>query len=117
MALLEKAAGQGHAWAMFALENVHSKRNEHEQGVKWARKAAEAGLPRAFFTLGLYLDLGVGLAAPDYPEAADWFRRSADAGDTAASNGHVAANILAGMYAVGRGLAWHMMPVTSSSTL
>jgi hypothetical protein len=43
MALLEKAAGQGHAYAMMALGSVHDVRKEYEQAVKWLTKGAEAG--------------------------------------------------------------------------
>ena len=39
MALLEKAAGQGHAHAMFWLGQTHYKRNEHEQATEWYTKA------------------------------------------------------------------------------
>ena len=69
MALLEKAAGQGHAYAMDALGDVHHARNEHEQAVKWFTKGAEAGLPQAMYALGCHLDEGQGVAAPDYPAA------------------------------------------------
>jgi TPR repeat protein len=38
------------------------------------------------FDLGLLLDLGKGRVAPDYPAAADWYRRAADAGVGEAAN-------------------------------
>ena len=47
MALLQKAAGQGHAYAMRALGAIHNAGNEHEQALKWFTKGAEAGLPKA----------------------------------------------------------------------
>jgi TPR repeat protein len=47
MALLEKAAGQGHAYAMFALGSIYQGRKELEQAVEWYAKGAEAGLPNA----------------------------------------------------------------------
>jgi TPR repeat protein len=47
MALMEKAAGQGHAYAMEMLGCVHRERNEHEQAMGWFTMAAEAGLPKA----------------------------------------------------------------------
>jgi len=53
---------------------------------------------------------GEGVAAPDYPAAADWYRRAADAGI-----GQAAAN-LSNMYRLGRGRAWQIMPATSSAT-
>ena len=96
MALLEKAAGQGHAYAMFWLGQTHAKWEEHEQAMEWFTKAAETGLPAAMFCIGCCLDKGEGAAAPDYPKAADWYRRAADAGD-----GDAAVN-LATMYTVGR---------------
>jgi TPR repeat protein len=80
VALLEKAAGQGHAYAMYVLATIHVTREGYEQAVAWFTKGAEAGLPKAMFELGLCLDQGVGVAAPDYPAAAGWYRRAADAG-------------------------------------
>ena len=87
MALLEQAAGQGHAYAMHKMGCIHYVRNEHEQAVIWYTKGAEAGLTDAMYNLGTSLDSGEGLAAPDHPAAADWYRRAAEAGDgDAASN-------------------------------
>jgi len=56
MALLVKAAGQGHAYAMWCLGTIHRERTEHEQAVEWFTTGAEAGLPKAMFTLGILLD-------------------------------------------------------------
>ena len=112
MKFLEKAAGQGHAYAMYHIGVIHNERKEHEQAVEWFTKGAEAGLPGAMFSLACRLDAGEGVAAPDYPGAANWYRRAADAG-----GGDAAAN-LAHMYTVGRGKAWQTipMPATSAST-
>ena len=99
MALLVKAAGQGHAYAMLKLGVIHRDRNEHEHAMEWATKGAEAGLPSAMFCLACLLDEGKGVAAPDYPAAAGWYRRAAEAGDG------LAAQNLATMYTVGRGWA------------
>ena len=55
------------------------------------------------FSLGYRLDSGVGVPAPDYPAAAEWYKRAADAGV------REAANNLSQMYTVGR--------ATSSSAL
>ena len=107
VALIEKAAGQGHAYAMAALGSFHHERKAYILAVEWHTKAAEAGLPPAMYNLGLCLDQGVGVAAPDYPAAASWYRRGADTGD-----GEAAQN-LAAMYTVGRGRAWQKMPATS----
>jgi TPR repeat protein len=101
MALLEQAAGQGHAYAMYAVGDIHDTRKQYSLAVEWLTKAAEAGLPRAMSDLGIHFDKGQGVAA-DYAAAADWYRRAADAGDgTAAAN-------LAAMYHNGRGRAWQM---------
>ena len=72
-------------------------------------KGAETGLPKAMFNLGVCLDQGVGVAR-DSAAAAGWYRRAVDAGF-----GVAAAN-LSTMYTLGRGMAYHTMPATSSST-
>jgi TPR repeat protein len=110
-ALLEKAAGQGHVFAMYTLGTIHRTRKEYEQAIEWFTKGAEAGLPKAMCTLGLCLDGGEGTATPDYPAAAGWYRRAANAGDGDAANN------LCRMYHLGLGLAWQMMPATPPSTL
>jgi len=96
---------------MFELGRIHRVRNEHEQAIEWFSKGAEAGLPKAMFSLGVSLDKGKGVAAPDYPAAVGWYKCAADAG-----HGDAAKN-LSNMYALGRGWALQMMPATSSSTL
>jgi hypothetical protein len=65
--------------------------------VAWFTKGAEAGLPEAMFNLGVSLDEGRGWAVPDYPAAADWYRRAADAGSVQAAGN------LSDMCLVGRG--------------
>ena len=89
---------------MDTLRGIHYVIKEYEQAYEWATKGAEAGLPKAMFNLGVCLDKGEGVAAPDYPAAAGWFRRAADAGDA------LAAHDLAAMY-TGPG-----MPATSTAT-
>ena len=106
MELLEQAAGQGHAYAMNTLGCIHLEWKEYEQTVQWFTKGAEAGLPGSMFSLGLCLDRGQGVAAPDSPAAADWYRRAADAGEA-----NAAVN-LCEMYTVGRGRAWQTLPAT-----
>ena len=108
MAFLEKAAGQGHVYAMEMLGVRHYMREEHEQAVVWWTKGAEAGLPKSMFNLGRCLDKGEGVAAPDNSAAADWYRRAADAGD-----GQAASN-LSNLYTAGRGWAWHITPAYST---
>ena len=110
MALLEKAAGQGHVYAMQWLGQDHHATEEYEHAVVWFTKGAEAGLPKAMSCLGTMLEQGRGVAAPDYPAALDWYRRAANAG-----SGDAAVNLCA-MYTAGRGGAWQIMPDTSSST-
>jgi hypothetical protein len=107
MALLDKAAGQGHAYATYALGCVHKQRKEYEQAMGWMRKAAETGLPKAMCHLGIWLDQGE-VVAPDYPAARYWCTRASDAGDGVASEtiGH--------MYTVGRGRASQIMPPRQS---
>jgi TPR repeat protein len=62
------------------------------------------------FNLGRSIDMGEGVGPPDYPAAADWYRRAADAGICHAANN------LSVMYSVGRGKAWQILPTSSSST-
>jgi TPR repeat protein len=109
MALLEKAAAQGHAYAMHMLGSIHCAREEHEQALEWYTKGAEAGLPTSNYNVGYAFDSGEGVAAPDYPAAADWYRRAADAGHGAAAFN------LNTMYAVGRGRAWQLSLVSRPS--
>ena len=106
---MEKAAGQGHAYAMQALGDIHDERKEHERAVEWFTKAAEAGLPVAMFNLGCSLDNGESVAAPDYPAALDWYKRAADAGNGDAPNN------LSNMYTIGRGRAYLCLPRHSST--
>jgi hypothetical protein len=56
--LLEKAAGQGHTYAVHTLGCFHDKRVEYEHTAAWYTKGAEAGLPRVTFSLGCCLDAG-----------------------------------------------------------
>jgi hypothetical protein len=105
---MEKAAGQGHAYAMNALGIVHSTRKEYEQAAGWYTKGAKAGLPKAMFNLACCLDKGEGVPAPDYVAAAVWYRRAADAGVAEA------AIALSNVYTLGRGEALHIMAAMSS---
>jgi len=99
VALLGKTAGQGHVYAMLALEGIYRMWKEYAQAVRWATQGAEAGLPTSMYNLARSLDMGEGVPAPDYPAAVDWYERAADAGVA-----NAAAN-LSGMYTVGRGWA------------
>jgi TPR repeat protein len=99
MALLEKAAGQGHAYAMNTLGHIHRVRSEHVLAVEWFTKGADAGLPRAMYDLGRSLDSGEGVAAADSLAAVGWYRRAANAGRADA------AHSLCVMHTLGRGRA------------
>jgi len=106
---LEKAAGQGHAYAMLLLGEMYHARKEFIPALEWTTKAAEAGLPKAMYNLGTILEQGgEGMVAQDLPAAADWYRRAADAGrEDAAMN-------LCIMYTLGRGWAGQIMPASSN---
>jgi len=84
---------------MYELGCIHRVREEHKHAVDWYTKGAEAGLPIAMHNLGVCLDMGVGVAAPDYPAAGGWYRRAADAGHAGAASN------LCHMYTLGRGWA------------
>jgi TPR repeat protein len=83
---MEQAAGQGHAYAMHCLGGMYRERKQHVLALEWYTKGAEAGLPGAMNSLGCRLDGGDGGAAPDYPAAAGWYRRAADAGNGDGAN-------------------------------
>ena len=59
------------------------------------------------YNLGCCLDQGEGVVA-NYPAAADWYKRAADAGFGSAAHN------LSSMFTLGRGRAWQIMPATSS---
>jgi len=108
MALLEKAAGQGHAYAMLWLSRMHYRMNEDERAMECLSKGAEAGLPNAMHNFACGLPEGKGMAAPDYVAAAGWYKRAADGGDAKAANN------LSHMYQLGCGKVWQIMLATSS---
>jgi len=119
MALMQKAAEQGHAYAMNSLGCAHFQRNEFELAVRWFTKGAEAGLPDAMLNLGQLLNAGKGVAAPDLKAAAGWYRLAADtdtgefsAPCTVSAVGK-AAQKLCTMYTLGLGRARHIMPASS----
>jgi len=73
---------------MLFLGNMHDKK-ENEQALKWYTKGAEAGLPKAMHNYAVYVHEGRCAAAPDYPAAADWYRRAADAGDAESAEPYI----------------------------
>ena len=79
------------------------KYTPREDGARASRGVVHQGcqgrVAESEYNLGCYLEEGKGVAAPDYPAAAGWYRRAADAGHGAA------AQALCTMYQVGRGRA------------
>ena len=59
------------------------------------------------FSLGVTLDKGEGVAAPDTPAAAGWYRLAADTGHAGAASN------LCRLYTLGRGWAWQVLAATS----
>ncbi len=86
----EKAAEAGHAWAQFALGNIHdlaegTPRN-HLAARKWYLAAAQQHVAEAQMHLARMLQAGRGGPA-DLPEAAQWYERAANGGhELAATN-------------------------------
>ena len=58
---------------------------DYAQAVKWFHLAAEQGLAKAQFNLGLLYDTGHGIAQ-DYAQALKWYRLAAEQGVAIASN-------------------------------
>lgn len=86
----EKAAEAGHAWAQFALGNIHDKAEgtprNHLAARKWYRAAAEQHVAEAQMHLARMLQAGRGGPA-DPAEAALWYERAAHGGhELAATN-------------------------------
>ena len=59
------------------------KQGNHSKAAKWYRKAADQGIARAQFNLGLMYRKGLGVIK-DATEAAWWYRKAADQGDATA---------------------------------
>jgi len=100
--ILSLAADQGHVHAMCALTMIYTKSGELDLAMEWMKLAAENGEPNAMAGYASYLDQGL-IRAPDYPEAAKWYRRAAESGDGKRVRQKAAA-ALSGMYEVGRGV-------------
>jgi TPR repeat protein len=66
---------------------------DDQQAVEWFRRAADKGLPRAQYNLGVTYRDGRGVEQ-DYQQAVEWFRRAADQGHPPAKRGLAQANIL-----------------------
>lgn len=84
LALLRKAADQGHVEAQFVLGNAyrlgaHGVMPDSVEAAKWYRKSAEQGHPYAQFSLALALRNGDGVKQ-DLAESIVWYRKSAEGG-------------------------------------
>ncbi|KAK9477779.1 hypothetical protein V1514DRAFT_332975 [Lipomyces japonicus] len=66
------------AWYMVGAENVLNR--SEEEAFEWARRAADAGLPKAMYAVGHFYESGVGTHR-DLLEANLWYTRAAEGGD------------------------------------
>ncbi|OAX39542.1 HCP-like protein [Rhizopogon vinicolor AM-OR11-026] len=80
------AAQQSHRDACFALTAWYLVGSpgvlpqSDTEAYLWARKAADAGLAKAMYAVGYFLEVGVG-TPPDLQEAMTYFKKAADLGD------------------------------------
>ncbi|KAI8980630.1 HCP-like protein [Trametes punicea] len=84
------AAQQGHRDACFALTAWYLVGSpgvlpqSDTEAYLWARKAAEAGLVKAMYAVGYFLEVGIG-TEPNMQEAIQWYKRAAEQGDKRAA--------------------------------
>jgi len=84
------AAQQGHRDACFALTAWYLVGSpgvlpqSDTEAFLWAKKAAEAGLAKAQYAVGYFLEVGIGTTAT-MNEALQWYKKAADQGDKRAS--------------------------------
>lgn len=82
-------AEQGDADAQFNLgvryDTGEGVLQDHQQAVKWYRKAAEQGDALAQYNLGTKYDAGQGVLQ-DYKQAAEWWSKAAEQGHAKAQN-------------------------------
>lgn len=80
------AAQQNHRDACFALTAWYLVGSpgvlpqSDTEAYLWARKAADAGLAKAMYAVGYFLEVGIG-TPPDLQEAMAYFKKSAELGD------------------------------------
>lgn len=80
------AAQQNHRDACFALTAWYLVGSpgvlpqSDTEAYLWARKAADAGLAKAMYAVGYFLEVGIG-TPPDLPEAMSYFKKAAELGD------------------------------------
>jgi localization factor PodJL len=84
IATLTKAATLGYGPAEFHLSTLYDKGasgapKDAAKARMWVERAAQSGVPKAMYNLGLFLFDGKG-GPPDLPAAAAWFRKAADLG-------------------------------------
>tara|TARA_B100001094_G_scaffold330272_1_gene395094 strand:- start:5253 stop:7010 length:1758 start_codon:yes stop_codon:yes gene_type:complete len=75
----EKAAEQGHLDAMSDLGQLHITKQNTEIGIKYTRRAADAGLPRAMFNMSITYAHGLGVNK-NQDLHIQWLTRAAKAG-------------------------------------
>ncbi|KAF4604669.1 hypothetical protein EYR40_003447 [Pleurotus pulmonarius] len=84
------AAQQNHRDACFALTAWYLVGSpgvlpqSDTEAFLWAQKAAEAGLPKAMYAVGYFLEVGIGTPA-SLPDAIAWYKRAAEQGDKRAA--------------------------------
>ncbi|EJC98822.1 HCP-like protein [Fomitiporia mediterranea MF3/22] len=80
------AAQQSHRDACFALTAWYLVGSpgvlpqSDTEAFLWAQKAAEAGLVKAMYAVGYFLEVGIG-TAPNMNEGLQWYKKAADQGD------------------------------------
>ncbi|TFK56336.1 HCP-like protein [Heliocybe sulcata] len=80
------AAQQNHRDACFALTAWYLVGSpgvlpqSDTEAFLWAKRAAEAGLAKAMYAVGYFLEVGIGTPA-DLQEATQWYKQAADLGD------------------------------------
>ncbi|KKY18961.1 putative chitin synthase activator [Phaeomoniella chlamydospora] len=85
------AAQRGHplammalcAWYMVGADPILEK--DENEAYEWAKKAAEAGLPKAEYCVGYFTEMGIGCRT-DSLEANVWYVRAAEHGDERAKH-------------------------------
>jgi TPR repeat protein len=81
-AILEKA-NAGDSEAQYTLSKIYFNgdgvNKDHDESIKWLRKAADKGLPKAICGLGEIYGRGQ-IVSQDYKEAFAWFQKAADMG-------------------------------------
>jgi TPR repeat protein len=84
------AAQQNHRDACFALTAWYLVGSpgvlpqSDTEAFLWAQKAAEAGLAKAMYAVGYFLEVGIGTPA-DLPQAISYYKRAAEQGDKRAT--------------------------------